>query len=50
MEIKRAGSQASAKGEEVPLFRRLSDNFELCVTALNLLRCDSDEFFVEGMT
>jgi hypothetical protein len=36
--------------EEAPLFRRLSDNFELCVMRLNLVRRDFDEFLVEGMS
>jgi hypothetical protein len=36
--------------EEAPLFRRLSDNFELCVMGLNLMRRDFDEFPVEGMS
>jgi len=30
--------------EEAPLFRRLSDNFELCVVGLNLVKQDLEEF------
>ena len=30
--------------EEAPLFRRLSENFELCVVGLNLVKLDLEEF------
>ena len=30
--------------EEAPLFRRLSDNFELCVVGLNLVKQDLEQF------
>jgi len=32
----------SPSGEEPPLFRKLSDNFELCVTGLGFVRSDLD--------
>jgi hypothetical protein len=32
----------SPSGEELPLFRKLSDNFELCVTGLGFVRSDLD--------
>ncbi len=30
--------------DEAPLFRRLSENFELCVVGLNLIKQDLEEF------
>ena len=37
-------STSSNTRGEAPLFRRLSENFELCVFGLNLVKQDLEEF------